>query len=130
MMWIPARGPGRHLGLVRVPDRLAWQAPHFAILNPTDPTHVIAVLVAATHQPAPSGAAIGRVGVGSRMRGNDVLGGWSGSKMAGCALAIPRSSRTARHAPHFAISHPRRPHPRHRRACRGDPPGRRFRGRD
>jgi len=43
-----------------------------------DPTHVIAVLVAATHRAAASGAVIDYVGVVSRLRGNDVLGdGWS-----------------------------------------------------
>jgi len=43
-------------------------------LRPHHPTHVIAALVAATHQPASSGTVIGHVGVVSRPRGNDVSG--------------------------------------------------------
>jgi len=41
----------------------------------TDPTHVIAALVAATHHAASSGPTIGRMGMDSRLRGNDV---WRG----------------------------------------------------
>jgi len=87
MMWIPARGPGRQLGLVLVPDRPAWQAPHFAILHPTDPTHVIAAPVAATHRAAPSGAVIGHVGVGRRdRRGDDVWGDGRAAKWRAARL--------------------------------------------
>jgi len=85
-----SRRAGRdgRLELVRATDRPAREAPHFAISHPTDPTHVIAVLVAATHRAAASGTVIGHVGVGSRLRGNDVLEDGRAPGMAGGALAM------------------------------------------
>jgi len=43
----------------------------------TDPTHVIAALVAATYHAASSGIAISHVVMDSRLRGNDV---WMGDR--------------------------------------------------
>jgi len=73
VMWIPARGPGRHLGFGEWSNRFVQALQERNATTALHTTHVIAAPVAATHRAASSGTGIGRVGVGSRMRGNDVL---------------------------------------------------------
>jgi len=80
-------GP-REWRAVRVPNRPPWGPPQVPIFHSRAPTHVIAVLVAATHQPAPSGTGIGRVRVDSRLRGNDVWGDGGNPELVSCTLAM------------------------------------------